>query len=99
MDYRCSKLKAFLDSNDNIIFKRNKKRKKKKKAEFVENVSLENRIWYLMFWGFLKKILIMEKQLREMPDAVSQNFRSQNQSVKENKSVFLPLGSIASLGI
>lgn len=41
----------------------------------------------------------MEKRLREMPDAVSQNFGSQNQSVKENKSVFLPLGSIASLGI
>lgn len=76
------------------------KRNKKKKKQFVENVSLENRICYLMFWLFFYFFSIMEKQLREMPDAVSQSFRSQNnQSVRENKSVFLPLGSIASLGI
>lgn len=42
----------------------------------------------------------MKKQLSEMPDAVSQSFRSQNnQSMKGNKSVFCPLGSIDSLGI
>lgn len=70
-----------------------------KKGRACRNVSLVNRIGCLMFWFFFL-FSIMEKQLREMPDAVSQSFKSQNnQSVKENKSVFLPLGSIARLGI
>lgn len=71
----------------------------KKEGRACRNVSLVNRIWCLMFW-FLFFFPIMKKQLSEMPDAVSQSFRSQNnQSVKGNKSVFGPLGSIASLGV